>query len=337
MSENPITQGRISMFSKPRWLLAVPLALAATLGVGSARASTIRDNAGMFSKEAIRQAESELNKVERDTQLATTIETIPTLEGESIEDVTLRHARRSGTEGLYILMAKQEAKIRILASQHYRRAMDDSREEAIRSAFRTEFKNKDFDAGLLAGVKKISTEAAAARAELGTLRQAGPPARRAGARVVRPGAGGGFGLGSLIGIGLLIVGVLFVVRLLGSLFGGGYAGAGAPGRMGAPYGPGYGGGGGGGGGFMSGLFGGLGGALAGNWLYDQFSGRHHGGSVDNASYDPGTTGEQAPADEWGGGGGVTGDWGGGDAGGGGGGDWGGGGGDWGGGGGGGDW
>ncbi len=111
-----------------------------------------------------------------------------------------------------------------------------------------------------------------------------------------------------------------------------------------------------GGGFFSGMLGGLGGALAGNWLYDQFSGRHSNyGSADAASTDyssgvPGQGGDAivgadddpgggtswddgAGADtgggDWGGGGG---DWGGGD----GGGDWGGGGGDWGGGGG-GDW
>ena len=73
-------------------------------------------------------------------------------------------------------------------------------------------------------------------------------------------------------------------------------------------GPGYGGpgyGGGGGGGFMSSLFGGIGGAMAGNWLYDQFSGRHHGGNVDSTSYTPGSdaipAGDVGGADDWSGG------------------------------------
>jgi uncharacterized protein len=102
---------------------------------------------------------------------------------------------------------------------------------------------------------------------------------------------------------------------------------------------------------MSSMFGGIGGALAGNWLYDQFSGRHHDSSMGQATnYDPtagaGSPGETAGPDyvtpgdggaDWGGDaggdvGGGGGDWGGGDTGGGG--DWGGGGGgDWGGGGG----
>ena len=58
----------------------------------------------------------------------------------------------------------------------------------------------------------------------------------------------------------------------------------------------YGGGGpataaGGGGGFFSGLLGGLGGAMAGNWLYDQMSGRHGGMTSAGAGY---------PTDEHGG-------------------------------------
>jgi len=88
---------------------------------------------------------------------------------------------------------------------------------------------------------------------------------------------------------------------------------------------------------MSSLFGGIGGAMAGNWLYDQFSGRHQSGYTDSSSYgsEPGISDAGSDATN------VSGDWGGGgDAGGGG--DWGGGGGgDWGGGGdaggGGGDW
>ena len=153
-----------------------------------------------------------------------------------------------------------------------------------------------------------------------------------------------------------IFGVLLVLRLIGGLFG--RQRAGYPGQMGGMGmnrpgmglpGPGYYGGpgyGGRGGGFFSGLLGGLGGALAGNWLYDQMSGRHsHMTSAD--AYPPDSPLSGAPdqgddaiigADDHGGRGETWddpgGDWGGGDAGGG---DWGGGGGDWGGGDGGGDW
>ena len=321
---------------KPRWLLALPLALAAT--VGTAHASSVRDQAGLFSADALRQAEAELNRVERETQLTTTVETVGSLEGENVAAATERHAEKSGTHGLYVLIAKNEGKIDVKSSSAFRRSMDRTRLNTIMAAFVNELMKRDFDAALLKGVKAIGSEATAAKAELGSLRQGNAPARRVGAggpvgRPANPNRGG-FGLGSLLGIGLVIIGVLFVVRLLGSLFGAGRGHGGQPGRMGGPgYGAGYGGGG-GGGGFMSSLFGGIGGAMAGNWLYDQFSGRHGGGTSDSSTY--GDAGSAPAADDGSGGANTSGDWGGGDAGGGGGG---GGGGDWGGGGGGGggDW
>jgi uncharacterized protein len=333
---------------KFRWLLALPLALAAS--VGTAGASTIRDHAGMFSPDVVRQAEAKLNQIESDAGLTTTIETIDSLKGEPIADVTRRHAQRSNTEGIYILIPKEDKKLWVLVSRPFRPALTEARQEAIFHSFAPGFKQGDFDAGLKAGVDTIAREVSEAKAANGGVLKTAAPA--AGRRVAVP-AGRGipqrrptFGLSSLLMIGLLILAVLFVIRLLGSLFGGGYrggyAGPGA-GRMGGPgYGPGYGGG--GGGGFFSNMLGGLGGALAGNWLYDQFSGRHHGGYTDSSAYGTGgDVGQDVSGGDTGGdwsGGGVGGDWGGGGGDVGGGGDWGGGGGDWGGGGdggGGGDW
>jgi uncharacterized protein len=308
---------------KPRWLLALPLALAASLLPGTARASAVRDQAGMFSPDAVRKAQAELDRVERENRLPTTVETVTSLEGEKIGDVLERRAEQAGAHGLFILISKDERSIDVRAARQYSQAITPGKARAIRQAFIDEFKKHDFDAGLLRGVEAIRVEAPAVRSQIGG---AGLPVRR----VVGRNRPGGFGLGSLLGIGLLVLGVLFIVRLLGTLFGGARGYAGPPGGMGRPgYGPGYGYGG-GGGGFMSSLFGGIGGALAGNWLYDQMSGRHHGGYVDNSSYNTGDTGAPADAgpDDWSGGSDATGSWGG-DAGGG---DWGGGGGDWGGGG-----
>jgi hypothetical protein len=316
------------------WLLALPLILAAS--IDSAHASSIRDNAGLFDPDVVRQAEAALNRIERDSKITTTIETIDSLQGEPIRDVTVRHAERSGTEGIYILIPKQEHKFEILVSRPFLRALTRARRDAIREAFINGFERRDFDGGLRQGVQMIEREVAQAKAENGgVLRQVGPapgvPVRG------RPAHQGSFGLGSLLLIGLLILAVLFGIRLLGSLFGGGYR-AGYPGPGPRPMGgPGYGGpGSGGGGGFWSSMFGGIGGALAGNWLYDQFSGRHHGGYVDNTTSGPSDEGGQiaeSGGNDWSGGGDSGGDWGGGDSGGGGG--WGGGGdggGDWGGGG-----
>lgn len=337
---------------KLRWLLALPLLLATSLTATSAMAATIRDEAGLFSADAIRQAQTKLDRVERETRLTTTIETIDSLQGENIDDVVLRHAQQTKSQGIFILIAKQERKIEVRVSKRFRADFPNDRLSAIRDRFRAGFQQKDFDAGLTQGVDVLVAEAKGARPRGDD--KLGRPAPAAGRPAGRPTSG----IGSLLGIGLGILAILFIVRLLGNLFGGGqragYPGApmagpgGGPGGPGGPgfggpgYGPGgYGGyGGGGRGGFWSSMFGGIGGAMAGNWLYDQFSGRHQQtghseGSFygDGGASDSGT--DPAGGDDWSGGGSVSGDWGGGD-----GGDWGGGdgGGDWGGGGGGdGDW
>jgi hypothetical protein len=325
-----------------RWLLALPALLVAT--TGPSVAADIRDKANLFSSEAIKKAEADLDRIEKAYTIPVTIETIESLDGELIRDVTTRHAEEAKAKGLYLLISKKDAKIYVEASKDYRKALTRERLQTIDDAFIRQFKNKDYDAGLSRGVSQIESTVAEARPVAKTKRAGQPPI------VGQPSSGGMMSLFLTIGLGLLAL--FIVIRILGALFGGGnrgYAGGqrmggpgmGGPGMGGPGYGPGYGGG--GGGGFMSSMFGGIGGALAGNWLYDQFSGRHHDTTAGASSYDSGAG--AAPADtgpEWGAGGaegswgggdagaaggdtGVGGDWGGGDAGGGGG-DWGGGGG-----------
>jgi uncharacterized protein len=302
-----------------RRFLALSAALVLALGVTTARAAEVRDQAGMFSPAAVRQAETELNRIEAANQLPITVETVASLDGQSISDATKAHARRSGTPGLFVLIAKKDNKLDVISHSQYSQALNGNRCRAIQNAFIAGFETGDVDAGLSAGVKAVGSEASAAKAEFGSLRraQAVAPAGRRGMPMRRGNPNGGFGLGSLLGIGLVILAVMFVVRMIGGLFGGGYK------RQMGGVGGGYGGG---GGGFMSGLLGGLGGAMAGNWLYDQFSGRHGGGGYgDNTS--SGDSGGADAGGDWSGGADAGGgSWGDGGGGGGGGGDWGGGGG-----------
>ena len=66
-----------------RWLLAIPVMLAATLVAAPAtvEAATIRDRAGMFSKDAVEKAEALLEKVERASGVPIVIETIDAIPG----------------------------------------------------------------------------------------------------------------------------------------------------------------------------------------------------------------------------------------------------------------
>jgi len=343
---------------RKRWMTALPLLLLTALAVPQLGAAEIRDRAGMFSADAIRKAQAEFDRIERTTSVPVVIETITAISGlesgasatekrRAIEVLAEKKAREIGYEGVYLLISKNDHVFsEPLVKKRFESQLPKERRGAVRDALVSEFKNGNFDAGLV--------KAAGILAEsLSETPVVAPRRAIPGVPAQRRGDAGKFGLGSLLVIGLGIFGVLLLFRVLGGLFnrGGGYSAPMGMGGMrpgmgpGPGYGaPGYGYGGPRGGGFFSGMLGGLGGALAGNWLYDQFSGRHGGaGHVDAGAY---TSGEGAEHPDQGGdafvggdddGGQGTswadpggdpsggGDWGGGD----GGGDWGGGGGDWG--------
>jgi len=350
----------------PRWLVAIPIMVVASLCSSSAQASGVLDRAEMFSRDAVRRADAKLEQLERATKIPVVIETISEVPGldknasakerrEAINALAVSRDNALKDKGIYLLISKNDhLNSDILVRERIAPLLPTSKRDSIGHAFLAEFKKKDFDGGLLHGVQAI--EQALAGATVGHRAANAPggleplqqPAGGARAR------GGQSTMGTFLLIILGIFGVLLVLRLLGGLFNRS-AGAGYPGQMGGMGmprpgmgpgggpgnygGPGYGGR---GGGFFSGMLGGLGGALAGNWLYDQFSGRHGGMSsadaVHSGDYTSGIPDQGGDAivggdDAGGGGGGDWGDGGGADTGGG---DWGGGGGDWGGGGG-GDW
>ena len=68
--------------------------------------SDVRDTAGMFSADAVRAARDALAKIERTIGVPVLIETVETLKGETIDEVATRLARRSGAQGVFILIAQ---------------------------------------------------------------------------------------------------------------------------------------------------------------------------------------------------------------------------------------
>ena len=204
-----------------------------------------------------------------------TIEAIPDLDESAptearrkeIDRLAVKRDREIRDEGIYILISKHDRVMsHVLIRERYADVLPIEKRDAIQTAFLKEFKNHDYDGGLLSGVKAIeqALEGVSAR---------GAVAHVGGAHAPVPNRGGGKAAGhSMIGTFLLILagifGVLLILKLVGGLFGRS-AGAGYPGQagMGMPRpmgggpgyygGPGYGGG--GGGGFFSGLLGGLGG------------------------------------------------------------------------------
>ncbi|HEY2154664.1 MAG TPA: TPM domain-containing protein, partial [Isosphaeraceae bacterium] len=90
-----------------------PKADDAPVGSGS---SEIRDPAGMFSREAVREALARLVTLERTYRVPTTIETVESLRGEPIDEAAQRMAKRLGPQGkgIFILMAKEDHRLEVL-------------------------------------------------------------------------------------------------------------------------------------------------------------------------------------------------------------------------------
>lgn len=72
---------------KPRWILAFPWLLA-TAATPALEAASIKDEAGMFSPDATRNALDSLKRIEREHDLPVTIETIDSLDGQPLDAVT---------------------------------------------------------------------------------------------------------------------------------------------------------------------------------------------------------------------------------------------------------
>jgi glc operon protein GlcG len=129
--------------------------------------SEIRDPAGLFSRDAVREALARLVTIERMFRVPTTIETVDSLRGEPIDDATLRLAKRLGPQakGLFILISKGDRKAEVIASRDNTALTPRPRRLAIRDAFLDEFRKGDYDLGLKRGVEAIEKTLASIRGE----------------------------------------------------------------------------------------------------------------------------------------------------------------------------
>lgn len=259
--------------NRVKWAIGLVALLA--LGVPRSEAAEIRDEAGLFSSGAVKKAGSVLDQIERRTRVPVVIETVSEIPGldrnapepekrRAIDSLAERLARQIGHEGVYLLISKHDRVFSpLLVKEKYSALLPREKRHEVRDLLLSEFKAGRFDEGLVrtAAFLDDALTAAPAAAE-GVPGPIGVPARRHGAAQA-----GKFGIGTLFTIGLVIFGVLLLLRLLGGVFNRGGGGYGTPTGMGGMprpgmgpgYGPGYGGGyGAPRGGFFSGMLGGLG-------------------------------------------------------------------------------
>ncbi len=124
------------------------------VGSGSSEA---RDPAGMFSREAVREALARLVTLERTYRVPTTIETVESLRGEPIDEAAQRLAKRLGPQGkgIFILMAKEDHRLEVLVSREFPALNVRPKKFAIRDAFLDDFRKGNFDAGLKHGIDAL--------------------------------------------------------------------------------------------------------------------------------------------------------------------------------------
>lgn len=280
-------------------LLLVLPSFAAALDVPPLRAH-VNDTGAMLSTAAVQKLEQELAAFERSDSTQIVVLTIPSLEGEVLEEFSIKVAdawkigQKGKDNGAILLIAKQERKIRIEVGRGLEGKLTDLLSgRIIRGEIAPRFKAGDYDGGVSAGVTAIM---AAVKGEY-TASQHDTAGGRKGSTPVLTlllffgvgcivlgaiskilgGLAGAVGLpiiGSLLfsGLGPVVVLILAVIGFLAGLFLSFLFSAGrrGGGLGGGPFlGGGYGGGGYSGGGFGGGFSGGGGGfgggGASGDW------------------------------------------------------------------------
>src|SRR5262249_11565164 len=120
--------------------------------------SDVRDPVGMFDPDAVRRAREALRQIEKAHGVPILIETIESLRGQQVGEVADRRHEQETPRGLYILMAQKEHRLSpVVVPDRLAAKLPESKREAVREAFLTEFKQDNFNAGLLRGVRALTS------------------------------------------------------------------------------------------------------------------------------------------------------------------------------------
>jgi uncharacterized protein len=199
--------------SSPLALLAVALLVAALLPAANAAALAVPDHggrrvvdlAGILSDSAEGRISAELERLEKDTGAQVAVLTIPSLEGDPLDDFSLRVAEawklgRADTDnGVLLLVARDDRRVRIEVGYGLEPVIPDILAGRIIDGLITpRFRNGDFDAGVEAGVSALD---GLARGDESVLPAESEPSGGSG-------GGGGFGF--------LLIFALFLLPHVGS-------------------------------------------------------------------------------------------------------------------------
>lgn len=347
------------MATKRPWHTAALMALgwlagfsAIALNSSIVNAGEIRDEAGFFSPSALSSAQESLKQIEARDKVTINIEThstIPASKQAAFKALPksewstfyrswiqeLVRGDKAKSKGVFVLITKTPGHLEFaVPAELKQRGFNSSLQTGFSSKLLEDFRNKQFDQGLVSAVGYLNTvtptlKPAAVKSAYNPrpVRWANQPANRPqslnGQQAEREDGAvipaqqpvrhaNSWGIWNWVILGGVVWLVFIVISSLIRSFSGGAGGGQGVGGYGSPaYGsPGY-----GGGGFMSNMLGGLAGAMAGNWLYNSmFSGHSSAHGADwSGSSDQGLTGNDYSGGDFGDSGG---DFGGGDFGGG---------------------
>ena len=266
--------------------------LFATLfGTAIAAAGTggVRDSGDFFSEAAIKEATRKISAIETQFKKDLVVETFPDIPEEiqrgvdlsdkralnkMFEQWTVKEAKQSRVNGIYILISKEPAHLQIVVGNDTQnKAFTSKDREKLSGIMLSKLRAKKNDEALLECVQFVSTTMAGhVQPSTRVNNVAAPPAVSPRALQSERASPWGWIITAVLGIGA----VWLIVGVLRSFMGRGATGG--QGMMPSA----------GGGGMFGSLLGGMFGAAAGMWLYDQFSGSHSnawGGDQENRGYD----------------------------------------------------
>ncbi len=122
----------------------------------------VSDYAGMLSQDTKENLENYLEALDGKTGIQIVVATFPSLEGESLEDFSIRLAEKwkighkDKDNGIIFLIIKQERKIRIEVGYGLEGSLPDATASSIiRNVIAPYFKNGDYNGGVTAGIEAI--------------------------------------------------------------------------------------------------------------------------------------------------------------------------------------
>ena len=131
-------------------------------------AGPVMDTAGIMSQKRREELEEYLYQVDQNSTAQIAVLTIPSLEGESLEEYAIRVAREWGlgesedNKGVLLLVAYKEKKIRIETGYGAEADLTDAKcGMIIRNVIAPEFQNNNYSGGIIRGVKAIAGVVAA--------------------------------------------------------------------------------------------------------------------------------------------------------------------------------